>query len=83
MVGLKEQLDKIRDGAKTRIPPDKRAIMHRATEDLRASGIMDGVVRVGDAVPRFALRNTRADLVESERLLANGPLVLSFFRGKW
>ena len=83
MVGLKEQLDKIRDGVKTRIPTDKRAIMHRATEDLRASGIMDGVVRGGDAVPYFALRNTRADLVESRRLLANGPLVLSFFRGKW
>ena len=83
MVRLTEQLEKIREGAKTRIPPDKQAIMHRATEDLRASGIMDGVVRVGDPVPHFALPNTRGELVESERLLAKGALVLSFFRGKW
>ena len=82
-MGLGEQLEKIREGSKSRIPPEKQAIMHRATEELRASGIMDGVVRVGDAVPHFALRNTRGELVESERLLAKGALVLSFFRGKW
>ena len=82
-MGLGEQLEKIREGAKSRIPPEKQAIMHRATEELRASGIMDGVVQVGDGVPHFALRNTGGELVESERLLAKGALVLSFFRGKW
>ena len=35
---LAERLDTIRQGADKRIPPDKRAIMHRATDDLRASG---------------------------------------------
>ena len=82
-MGLGKQLDKIREGAKARIPPDKQAIMDRATEELRASGIMDGVLRVGDAIPHFALPNTLGELVESERLLAEGALVLSFFRGKW
>ena len=82
-MGLQEQLEKIREGSKQRIPPDKQAIMHRATEDLRASGIMDGVLKVGDVVPPFALMNTREDLVESEWLLANGSMVLVFFRGTW
>jgi hypothetical protein len=35
---LAERLARIQDGANKRIPPDKRAIMHRATDDLRASG---------------------------------------------
>ncbi len=29
--------------AKTRQPPEVRAVMHQATEDLRASGIMEGI----------------------------------------
>ena len=53
---LAERLDAIRQGADKRIPPDKRAIMHRATDDLRASGILDGVIKVGDPLPPFALQ---------------------------
>jgi hypothetical protein len=30
------------------------AIMHRATEELRASGIMDRVIKVGDKLPASA-----------------------------
>ena len=33
---LAERLDAIRQGADKRIPPDKRAIMHRATDDVGA-----------------------------------------------
>ena len=54
---LAERLDTIRQGADKRIPPDKRAIMHRATGDLRASGILNGVIKVGDPLPPFALKN--------------------------
>src|SRR5713226_4933909 len=48
---LAERLETIRQGADKRIPPDKRAIMHRATADLRASDIMDRVIKVGDPLP--------------------------------
>ena len=78
-----ERLETIRQGADKRIPPDKRAIMHRATADLRASGIMDGVIKVGDPLPRFALKNAFGQEIRSSELLANGPLVLTVFRGTW
>jgi hypothetical protein len=80
---LAERLDTIRQGADKRIPPDKRAIMHRATEDPRASGILDGVIKVGDPLPPFALQNAFGQEVRSSGLLANGPLVLTVFRGTW
>jgi hypothetical protein len=80
---LAERLNTIRQGADKRIPPDKRAIMHRATDDLRASGIMDGVIKVGDPLPPFALKNAFGQEVRSSELLANGPLVLTVFRGSW
>jgi hypothetical protein len=80
---LAERLDTIRQGADKRIPADKRAIMHRATDDLRASGIMDGVIKVGDPLPPFALKNAFGQEVRSSELLAKGPLVLTVFRGSW
>jgi hypothetical protein len=83
LMTLAERLDTIRQGADKRIPPDKRAIMHRATDDLRASGILDGVIKVGDPLPPFALRNAFGEEVRSSELLANGPLVLTVFRGSW
>ncbi len=80
---LSEQLERIREGAAKRIPAESIAIMHRATEDLRASGIMDRVLKVGDSMPAFNLENTRGETVNSADLLGKGPLVVSFFRGKW
>jgi hypothetical protein len=57
---LAERLDTVRQGADKRIPPDKRAIMHRATDDLRASSILKGMIGVGDRLPPSRCR-TRSD----------------------
>ncbi len=82
-MSLTEQLDSIREGAARRIPEASLVIMHRAIDDLRTSGIMDQVLEVGDRTPAFNLENTRGETVSSADLLAKGPLVVSFFRGKW
>jgi hypothetical protein len=83
MMALEDTLRGIREGSAWRIPADKAAIMHRATEALRASGIMDRVTKVGDPLPPFALPNADGHEVRSADLLATGPLVLTFFRGAW
>jgi peroxiredoxin len=57
--------------------------MHRATEDLRAAGILNSVIKVGDRLPPFALKNAFGQDVRSSELLARGPLVLTVFRGSW
>jgi hypothetical protein len=80
---LAERLERIREGASKRIPPDKSEIMERATADLRASGILDQVIRVGDPLPAFALNNATGMEVRSADLLSRGPLVLTVFRGSW
>lgn len=82
-MSLSEQLDKIRAGGAKRIPPERLAIMHRATDDLRNSGIMDDVIRVGDPLPPFELPNADGTIVRSQDLLARGAVVLSVFRGSW
>jgi len=80
---LTERLDSIREGAKTRIPPEARAVMERSTEDLRASGLMDRVAKVGQPAPDFALPNAKGQMVGLRGVLARGPMVLSFYRGRW
>lgn len=82
---LKERLDelKAKSRANPRISPEARAIMDRSIEDLRKSGIVDRVVKVGDRAPDFTLPNTTGRLVSLRELLARGPAVLSFFRGRW
>ena len=80
---LEEKLAKLRAGAADQIPADKLAIMHRATDDLRASGIVDRVLGPGDSLPSFALPNIAGDEVRSEDLLARGPLVVTVYRGMW
>jgi hypothetical protein len=82
-MSLAERLDSIRAGAATRVPPEQRALMSRATEELRHSGILDGVIKPGAKLPDFALANAQGTTVRSDALLAQGPLVLTVFRGSW
>jgi hypothetical protein len=80
---LEAKLATIREAAKTRIPPEARAVMGRAVEDLRASGAMERVVRVGAPAPDFTLPDATGGQIRLEDLLARGPVVLSFYRGRW
>ena len=80
---LDEKLATIREAARKRHPPERQAVMHRANEDLRASGILDRVIKVGERLPAFALQNAYGREVRSSDLLAGGPLVLTVFRGSW
>jgi hypothetical protein len=80
---LTEKLDAMREASKSRIPPAAQAIMHRSIADLRASGIMSRVVAVGQAAPEFTLPNAGGTPVRLADLRARGPVVLSFYRGRW
>ncbi len=57
--------------------------MHRATDELIASGAANSALKVGDKAPSFTLKDPDGALVSSADLLAQGPLVLSFYRGVW
>jgi len=80
---LEDKLAAIREMAKTRQPPEVRAVMHQATEDLRASGIMNRIAKAGSAAPDFTLPNAAGQPVSLAGLRARGPVVVSFYRGRW
>jgi len=80
---LQEQLDAYRKDFEAQAPKDVLEIMHRATDGLRNSGILERAVKVGERAPDFSLRNTRGQEVTLRELLSKGPVVLSFYRGRW
>ena len=82
-MSLDQKLAEVRARAEARIPPEKGAIMHRATDDLRRSGIMEKIIQVGATAPAFELSNHDGRRVASADLLPAGPMMLSFFRGSW
>lgn len=65
------------------VTPDVVVAMHRATGELIESGLAERAKGVGDKAPAFALENYDGQTIESAALLAQGPLVLSFYRGVW
>ncbi len=83
MESLNERLAAFRAEKEVGRDPAATALMNRSTDDLRASGILDGVRSVGDTAPLFARPNLDGETVRLRTLLKQGPVVLSFFRGRW
>src|SRR3569623_2786877 len=48
---------------------------------LRTTAVVPRALRVGDTAPDFLLPDAEGRLHSSERLRAEGPLVVSFYRG--
>jgi hypothetical protein len=82
-MSLQEKLDQLKAQAKTRIPPDAQAVMARAIEDARRSGLLARIPKVGDRAPDFTLPDSAGQPVSLASLRARGPVVLSFYRGRW
>lgn len=82
-MSLQARLDRIREGFEKQAPPEVLEIMHGATDGLRTSGIMDGVVGEGQRAPEFTLEDSQRRPAALVDALFRGPVVLTFFRGDW
>ena len=80
---LQDQLDEITANTRTLVQPERLAISEQAVSDLFASGIEDKILPVGAKAPEFTLPDASGRMVRSTDLLALGPLVVDFFRGRW
>jgi peroxiredoxin len=62
---------------------DKFGIIVGDMERVRSSDVLDNALKVGDAAPEFTLPDAFGHEVSLKGLLAEGPLVISFYRGEW
>ena len=88
MASLQERLDEFKKSFESGAQPYKAPhevieTMHRATAELKATGIEGRALKVEDRAPNFTLFNQDHVQVDSTDLLRQGPLVVSFLSRQW
>jgi peroxiredoxin len=83
MTPLQDQLDEITANTRHLVQAERLAVGERAVEELFATGLEERILPVGAVAPEFALKDSNGKVVRSADLLALGPLVIKFFRGRW
>jgi peroxiredoxin len=91
---LQTRLDNITTRTRALVQPSRLAITDEAVQALFLTGIEDRVLPIGATAPSFDLPDAAAStlsniaapnakLIHSSDLLAIGPLIVLFFRGRW
>ena len=65
------------------VPAEIQAVHARVIAELKDKHLADNVLTIGSKAPTFKLNDHNGKPVSSARLLSQGRLVLSFFRGRW
>ncbi len=80
---LREQLDARSAEAAAKFPAAVRQVHQDGIDEVGASGIYDAVKKVGDTAPDFSLMNATGKEVTLSKLLEDGRVVLTWYRGGW
>lgn len=82
-MSLTVELDVLRNDATHKMPSKALGVINESIEDLSRSGIAARSLKVGDVVSDFELPNAVGKKVRLKTLLAQGPVVVTFYRGGW
>ncbi|MEU8525174.1 peroxiredoxin-like family protein [Streptomyces sp. NPDC048629] len=82
-MSLDAELRAVFDLRHAHIPAADLTVMERAAEELARSGLAGHALAVGASAPRFELPTATGGSVALDDLLAEGPVVLTFYRGAW
>lgn len=80
---LAEPLESFRTGWRERVPPELKEKMERHIAHLQGEGIAARALGVGDRAPAIQLKNQNGVDVDVSQLLAQGPVIVTFYRGGW
>lgn len=80
---LQEKLDAIHADFESKAPAAALAVMHRATDDLIATGLHERALSTGSEFPDFDLTDSKGNAIRSEEIIGSGPVIINFFRGFW
>jgi hypothetical protein len=81
-MNLERRLKAIKDSLSA-MAPEASTALRGFIEELRASGVSDRALGVGDRAPGFALEATDGRIASLGALVARGPVILTFYRGRW
>jgi len=82
-VNLQLELSKFQREFLTKFPPEKAAIMQRATQALAKEFPNRRALRIDDEAPDFVLQNTDGQQISLYDQLNQGAVILCFYLGSW
>jgi peroxiredoxin len=82
-MSLKDQLAENRVAWFQRVPAERQAMIQRHIDQLRSGTIASTMLKVGDRAPAIVLENAKGATVDVGKLLKNGPVIVTFYRGGW
>jgi len=82
-VTLREELAERASRGAANLAPERRAMYERSAAALEATGISSRALGEGDTAPNFELPDASGRIVRLRELRANGPVIVSFYRGQW
>lgn len=65
------------------LPPDLTALIEQGAGEISALDIIERALKPGDKAPAFSLKNQNGEQKNLSEYLAQGPVVLTFYRGAW
>ena len=80
---MRKELEEFRERASKNSPPDRLRAFEQGIEEVRKSGLADKAMKVGDRAPDFELPNAAGKKVKLSELTAQGPVVVTWYRGGW
>lgn len=80
---LREILAERKESIAKYVPAETQAVHARAVTELKQKQLAANILPVGSRIPNFQLEDQDGKNVSSADLLAKGPLVLCFIRGRW
>jgi peroxiredoxin len=80
LASLKQELDDL--AASVQRPEHAKAAINKAFEDIEDRGLVPGL-GIGEKAPDFTLPDAKGGHVRLADRLAEGPVVITFYRGSW
>ena len=83
METLQQQIAQFRETFRTMVPAENVSIIEKSLQKQKLNRGLEGILKVGDSVSDFSLRDIFGERINLGELLKSGPLVIKFYRGGW
>lgn len=80
---LREEIEAFQEQSAANLPEEMRELFAQGIVDVAALGVHEQALQKGDAAPDFTLPGATGAEVPLSGLLAEGPVVITFYRGGW
>ena len=80
---LQPVLDAQRDAFNEQVPDSLKILFAEIGRQIVDADAVETALKVGDTAPDFILPNAVGEQVQLSALLANGPVILTWYRGGW